>query len=180
VGQEKRGRWRTEWFLALPVLAMCLIVPDGSSVASEGARDHLKRAKVFLAAADYRRALEACQREVEEAPSAESYTYLTYVFQALDAYLEALAKEDRWVGVEHLFLNLATRDTQDLVDPPDVLARIAKEIIQDSVRRQADITAAMATRLDKTATERLWRQQTEWRKANPDGWWAGVPAEWKW
>ena len=38
---------------------------------------HLQRAKVFLAAGDYRRAVEACRQEVLEHPSAESYLYLT-------------------------------------------------------------------------------------------------------
>ncbi len=171
--------------LATGLLATLLIVfsllPSGSAQASsEKPRDHLKRAKVFLAAGDYRRALEACQREVDEAPSAESYVYLTYVYHAIDGYLESLARADRWVAVEHLYLNLATRDAQDLVDPPDVLARIAKEIIQESVQRQADITAAMAAKLDGATVERLWVQQAAWRKAKPDRWWAGVPEEWGW
>jgi tetratricopeptide (TPR) repeat protein len=148
--------------------------------SSEPAREHLKKARVFLAAGDYRRALEACQREINDAPSAESYIYLTYVYHAIDAYLEFLSKADRWVAVEHVYLNLASRDTLDLVDPPDVLARIAKEIIQGSVRQQSDLTAAMADRLDRAAVERLWKQQTEWRKANPDGWWNGVPEGWGW
>ncbi|TAJ06989.1 MAG: hypothetical protein EPO61_13460 [Nitrospirae bacterium] len=143
-------------------------------------RDHLKRAKVFLAAGDYRHAVEACQREVEEAPSVQSYIYLTYIYQAIDGYLEAMAKADRWVAVEQLYLNLATRNTEDLTDPPDVLARIAKELIQESVRRQSDVTAAMATRLDKATAERLWTQQTAWRAAHPDDWWSGVPEAWNW
>jgi hypothetical protein len=82
--------------------------------------------------------------------------------------------------VEQLYLNLATHDTEDLTDPPDVLARIAKELIQESVRRQSDVTAAMATRLDKATTERLWTQQTAWRAAHPDDWWSGVPETWNW
>lgn len=143
-------------------------------------RDHLKRAKVFLAAGDYRHAVEACQREVEEAPSAHSYVYLTYVYHTIDGYLEAMAKADRWVAVEQLYLNLATHNAEDLTDPPDVLARIAKELIQESVRRQSDVAAAMATRLDKATTERLWMQQTAWRAVHPDDWWSGVPQEWNW
>jgi tetratricopeptide (TPR) repeat protein len=146
----------------------------------EPAHEHLKRAKVFLAAGDYRRAIEACQHEVEEAPSAESYVYLTYVYQALDGYLEAMAKSDRWVAVEQVYLSLATRNVEEMIDPPDVLARIAKEITQESMRRQSDITAAMAARLDKAATERLWKQQTEWRKAHPENWWSGLPEGWHW
>jgi len=135
---------------------------------------------MFLAAADYRRAIEACQREVQERPSAASYVYLTYVYHALDAYLEHLAKTDRWVSVEHVYLNLASNGVQDLVDQPTVLARIAKELIQGSAQQQADITAAMANRLDQPATARLWLQQTDWRKAKPDGWWAAPPDAWGW
>lgn len=141
---------------------------------------HLQRAKIFLAAGDFRRALEACQQEVHDRPSVESYIYLTYIFQAIDAYVESLAQQDRWVAVEHLYLNLATGRTEDLVDPPDVLARIAKEVIQGAVRRQSDVTAAMAARLDQGAVARLWKQQTAWRQARPDGWWFGVPDGWNW
>ncbi len=140
----------------------------------------LQRAKVFLAAGDYRRAVEACRQEVDARPSAESYLYLTYVYQALDAYVEALAKADQWTGIELLYVSLLSPRPDDLVDEPDVLARVAKEMIQSAVRRQADVTAAMAARLDAAAVARLWTQQTAWRKAKPDGWWFGVPAEWPW
>ena len=146
----------------------------------EGTRDHLSRAKVFLAAGDYRGALDACLREVREAPSAESYVYVTYVYQAIDGYLDHLAAIDRWVGVEQLYSNLTFQGPQDLVDPPDILARIAKEVIQESARKQSDVTAAMAARLDQAVVERLWKQQAAWRKANPKTWWSGVPAEWNW
>lgn len=163
--------------LCLILLLPVVLAPVASS---EPSQTNLHRAKVFLAAGDYRHAVEACQREVEEAPSAHSYVSLTYVYQAIDGYLEAMVKADRWVAVEQLYLNLATHDTEDLTDPPDVLARIAKELIQESVRRQSDVTAAMATRLDKAATERLWTQQTAWRAAHPDDWWSGVPEAWNW
>ncbi|MBM4122101.1 MAG: hypothetical protein FJ249_05875 [Nitrospira sp.] len=166
--------------LAVILFGFSLLPAGPAQASSEKARDHLKRAKVYLAAGDYRRALEASQREVNEAPSVESYVYLTYVYHAIDGYLDSLAKADRWVAVEHLYLNLATGGPQDLTDPPDVLARIAKEILQGSVQRQADISAAMATKLDKAAAERLWVQQAAWRKAKPDGWWEGVPGEWGW
>jgi hypothetical protein len=135
---------------------------------------------VFLAAGDYRRALNACQKEIEEAPSAASYIYLTYVLQAVEGYLDHLASIDRWVGVEQLYWNLIFQGPQDLTDPPDVLARIAKEIIQDGSRKQSDVTAAMAARLDDAEVARLWKQQTTWRKERPDSWWSGVPAEWNW
>jgi hypothetical protein len=149
-------------------------------VAAERGRDHLKRAKVHLAAADYRRAIDACQREIDESPSAASYAYVTYVYQALDGYVEHLAKTDRWVLIEQLYRSLALTSTQDLIDPPEVLARIAKEMIQDGARRQSDVAAAMAARLDKETVARLWKAQTAWRSAHPDDWWAGVPDEWGW
>ena len=146
----------------------------------EETRDHLNRAKEFLAAGDYRSALDACLREVRDAPSADGYVYVTYVYQAIDAYLDHLAEIDRWVGVEQLYTNLTFQGPQDLVDPPDILARIAKEIIQESARKQSDVNAAMAARLDQAAVERLWKQQAAWRRANPKTWWSGVPAEWNW
>lgn len=151
-----------------------------TTVSAGEPHDHLTRAKTFLAAADYRRAVEACLDQVKDVPSADSYVYLTYVFHAIDGYLDHLAATDRWVGVEQLYVNLTFQGPQDLVDPPEVLARIAKELIQDSVRRQSDVTAAMAARLDQARTEALWKQQAAWRRAKPDGWWAGVPAEWNW
>lgn len=171
--------------LLVTALASLVMLTAGVARAEQGPqdqtrRDHLRRAKIYLAAGDYRRALEACQREVDEAPSAQSYVYLTYVLQAIDGYLEHLSKADRWVQVEHLFLNLAMRRPEDLVDPPEALARIAKEIIQESARRQSDIAAAMAARLDEATVAQLWKQQTAWRKAKPESWWAGVPEEWGW
>lgn len=165
---------------ALVLIVPTLLEPAFADTSTERSHHHLKKARIFLAAGDYRRALEACRREVEEAPSAESYVYVTYVYHAIDGYLEHLAKNDRWVAVEQLYLNLASHGVEDLVDPPDVLARIAKEIIQGSVRQQSDVSAAMATRLDKTLTEQLWKQQTAWRAARPEGWWFGVPDGWAW
>jgi hypothetical protein len=141
---------------------------------------NLQRAKVFMAAGDYRRAIEACQNEITERPSARSYVYLTYVYQAVDAYLDALAKADRWVQVELLSLSLAAERPEDLLDPPNVLARISKELIQESVKKQSDVTAAMAERLDKREVAALWEQQKSWRAYSPDDWWFGVPAEWNW
>lgn len=138
----------------------------------------LTKVNLFLTAGDYRRALEACQRAIDEAPSAASYIHLTYVYQAIDAYLEHLAQEERWMAVEHLYLNLAYRDTEDLVDPPGGLARMAKEMIQASVRQLSDVTAAMANRLDKAESDRLWVEQAQWRAANPKTWWQGVPTAW--
>ena len=65
-------------------------------------------------------------------------------YHALDGYLEHLASTDQWVRVEQLYVNLVAGRREDLVDPPDVLARIAKELIQQAVQRQAEVTAAMA------------------------------------
>jgi len=115
-----------------------------------------------------------------ESPSAESYIYVTYVYHAIDGYIEHLANTDRWVGIEQLYVNLTFQGPQDLVDPPEVLARIAKEVIQGSVQRQSDVTAAMAARLDEATVAKLWKQQKAWRAAKPDRWWAGVPPEWNW
>jgi Tetratricopeptide repeat len=165
--------------VALVLYTMPGMLTNDAGAASE-ARGHLQRARVYLAAGDYRRAVEACQRQIDEWPSAESYIYLTYVYQAIDGYLEHLSKHDRWVAVEQLYLNLAMRGTEDLTDPPDVLARIAKEIIQGSVRQQSDVTAAMAARLDQEAVARLWKLQTAWRTAKPESWWSGVPEGWNW
>ena len=82
--------------------------------------------------------------------------------------------------MEQLYLNLITGRTEDLVDPPDILARMAKELIQQAVQRQADAAAAMASRLDEVRAEQMWRQQAAWRKARSADWWSGVPPEWKW
>ena len=176
------------WEQRVILVSLCVLVAVAiftgvgreSGWAAERGRDHLKRAKVYLAAGDYRRAVEACQREIDESPSAASYVYLTYVYQALDGYVEHLAKTDRWVSIEQLYRSLALTSTQDLIDPPEVLARIAKEMIQDGARRQSDVAAAMAARLDQDSVNRLWKMQTAWRAAKPESWWTGVPDEWGW
>ncbi|MCW5798501.1 MAG: hypothetical protein LZF60_50098 [Nitrospira sp.] len=152
--------------------------PPGLSAAEH--RSHLDRAAVFLRAGDYRQALEACQAEVKDAPSARSYVYLTYAYHALDGYLQHLASTDQWVRVEQLYVNLSTGRVEDLLDPPDVLARIAKEVIQQAVQRQADVTAALAARLDEPLVKQLWQEQTAWRQARPDDWWSGAPPQWQW
>lgn len=171
---------------ALVVLGLLLCAPATSLQAgipgrsSEPGRPHLSRAKVFLAAGDYRRALEAAQKTVDEAPSAASYIYLTYVYQAIDGYLEHLARTDQWGAVDRLYMNLAFSNPEDLVDPPGGLARMAKEMIQTSVRQQSDLSAAMATKLDKAVAEELWQQQAAWRSEHPDRWWSGTPESWHW
>ncbi|MCS6263387.1 MAG: hypothetical protein H8K11_06470, partial [Nitrospira sp.] len=84
------------------------------------------------------------------------------------------------VRVEQLYLNLSTGRSEDLIDPPDVLARIAKEVIQQAVQRQSDVTAAMAARLDEALVRQFWQEQDAWRRARPTDWWSGAPAEWHW
>lgn len=160
------------WTLAWSVVAV--------EVNAEEPLSHLQRAKTFLQAADYRRAIDACQEEIRVRPSAAAYVYLTYVYLALDQYLNHLAQTDQWVTVELVYLNLASGRVEDLTDPPDVLARIAKEVVQQALQRQADITAAMAKRLDEPIVLELWKQQTAWREAKPGEWWFGVPPEWRW
>lgn len=132
----------------------------------------------FLQAGDYRRALEACQQAINEMPTVDAYIHLTYVYQAIDGYLDQLSQDEHWMAVEQLYLNLAYRDIDDLVDPPGGLARMAKEMIQTSVRQQSDVSAAMAVRLNKAESDRLWQQQAQWRTAHPATWWKGMPDAW--
>lgn len=141
---------------------------------------HLMGAKIYLKAGDYRRAIEACQRQIDDHPSVESYVYLAYVYQALDGYLMSLAKQEDYVKVEQLSLNLTAREIIDLIDPPNVMPRMAQELIHEGIRQQFDVTAGMANRLNHARTDELWTQQAAWRESNPDGWWAGIPPEWKW
>jgi len=140
----------------------------------------LSRAKIFLKAGDYRRAIEACQRQIDDRPSVESYVYLAYVYQALDGYLMFLVKQEDYVKVEQLSLNLTAREIIDLIDPPNVMPRMAQELIHEGLRQQFDITAAMANRLNRSRTDELWMQQAAWRESHPEDWWAGIPPEWKW
>ena len=153
-------------------------VADPGRVSHDLSPDRISKIDRYLAAGDFRRALEQSQREIDESPSVASYIHLTYVYQAIDAYLEHLSHEERWTAVEHLYLNLAYRDTEDLIDPPGGLARMAKEMIQTSVRQQSDVSAAMASRLDLAESNRMWTEQAAWRTTNPKTWWQGVPATW--
>lgn len=140
----------------------------------------LARAKVYLQVGDYRRAVEACQRNIDQNPSVEAYVYLAYVYQATGGYLAYLAKQEDYVKVEQLSLNLTAREVIDIIDPPNVMPRMAQELIHEGLRQQFDITASMANRLNRTRTDELWLQQSAWRKLQPDAWWAGVPQEWPW
>jgi hypothetical protein len=169
-------------FAALGLLVMLgggLAFGEQAGSALSVMRTSLAKAHIYLAAGDYRRALEVCQKEIDDAPSVDAYIHLTYVFHAIDAYLDHLSREERWNTVEQLYLNLAYKDPQDLIDPPGGLTRIAKEMIQTGVHQQSDVSAAMATRLNKSEADRLWQQQTQWRTANPDTWWAGIPDAWR-
>lgn len=140
----------------------------------------LARAKVFVQAGDYRRAIEACQRNIDHDPSVEAYVYLAYVYQATDGYLAFLAKQEDYVKVEQLSLNLTAREVIDIIDPPSIMARMAQELIHEGLRQQFDISSSMANRLNHARTDELWLQQAAWRESQPDSWWAGVPKEWQW
>jgi len=140
----------------------------------------LARAKVFVQAGDYRRAVESCQRHIDQHPSVEAYVYLAYVYQAIDGYLAALVKQEDYVKVEQLSLNLTAREVIDLIDPPNVMPRMAQELIHEGLRQQFDIAAATANRLNRARTNELWLQQSSWRESQPDSWWSGVPPEWNW
>jgi len=148
--------------------------------AQRTSKTELARAKVFVQAGDYRRAVEACQRNIDHDPSVEAYVYLAYVYQAIDGYLGFLAKQEDYVKVEQLSLNLTAREVIDIIDPPNVMPRMAQELIHEGLRQQFDITASMANRLDRARTDELWVQQSAWRESQPDSWWAGVPKEWQW
>ncbi|MCA9472980.1 MAG: hypothetical protein MRJ96_16160 [Nitrospirales bacterium] len=141
---------------------------------------HLHRAKVYLKAGDYRRAVEACQKYLDDYPSVAGYVYLAYVYEAIEGHLSALQKKDDWVKVGQIALNLTTRKLLDIIDPPNVMPRMAREMIHEGLRQQFDIASAMANRLDQERTTEMWAQQMRWREAHPDDWWTGVPEEWDW
>lgn len=167
------------------ILTVCIGLPTAPALAEPDRGDFCRADRTlaklhnYLMAGDYRRALELSQRGIDEAPSAAGYIRLTYVYRAIEAYLMHLTQEEQWTAVEHLHLNLAYRETEDLIDPPGGLARMAKEMIQESVRQQSDVSAAMAARLDKDESDRLWAQQTDWRARYPDSWWRGLPLDWR-
>lgn len=160
------------WFIGTPV--------SFAGSAAVNVQDPLARAKVYLAAGDYRRAVEACQMNVDQSPSVESYVYLIYVYHALNGYLEWLAQRDEWVKVGQLSLSMVHRGTMDLADPPNLLARMAKELLHEGIRQQYDIVAGMANRLNKARVDQLWLEKQAWQRIHPDDWWAGVPEQWHW
>ncbi|SLM44477.1 conserved hypothetical protein [Nitrospira sp. ND1] len=178
----RADRWHVKRMLA--ALGLSIIVAGQLTVEAQGQMAPVSRTSIvertglFLMAGDYRRALEACEQAIQERPSAEAYLQLTYVYQAIDAYLEQLSKDESWTAVEQLYLNLAYRHTEDLVDPPGGLARMAKEMIQTSVRQQSDVSAAMAVRLNRVTADRLWQEQAQWRHTHPTEWWRAFPDSW--
>ncbi len=90
------------WSVFFWLMLSWIFLGGGMSLAAGvqgGANNHLHRAKIYLAAGDYRRAVEACQRNVDETPSVESYVYLIYVYHAIDGYQEWLAQQDNWSEV---------------------------------------------------------------------------------
>ncbi len=172
------------WMLVL-MLTLCgaLALPHSAAQTAKDqlvAKTDLARARVYLQVGDYRRAVEACQRNIDRNPSVEAYVYLAYVYQATDGYLSYLAKQEDYVKVEQLSLNLTAREVIDIIDPPNVMARMAQELIHEGLRQQFDITSSMANRLNRARTDELWLQQSAWRKSQPDSWWSGVPKEWPW
>lgn len=164
------------------IIAGMLCSPGWAQVEQKSAisQDYLSRANIYLMAGDYRRAIEACQRNIDVDPSVEAYVYLAYVYQALDAYLDSLVKEEDYVKVEQLSLNLTAREIIDLIDPPNVMPRMAQELIHEGIRQQFDVIAAMANRLSRTRTDELWTQKTSWQEAQPDSWWTSAPEAWRW
>ena len=168
--------------LLLLFLGWCLTGTSVSVAESsmQSVQAPLVRAKVYLAAGDYRRAVEACQMNIDQSPSVESYVYLIYVYHALDGYLEWLSKRDEWVKVGQLSLSMVNRGTMDLVDPSDLLARMAKELLHEGIRQQYDLVAGMANRLDRTRADEIWLEMKAWKKTHPKNWWAGVPEQWQW
>lgn len=165
--------------LVMTWLCLGVSVALGSDVL-EQAVSPLHRAKVYLAAGDYRRAVEACQLHIDRHPSVESYVYLIYVYHAIDGYMEWLAEEDNWGEVGRLAMSMVNRGTMDLVDPPNTMSRMAKEILKEGLRQQFDIAAGMANRLNKPRADELWLERKAWEEAHPTTWWAGVPESWNW
>lgn len=179
---DLHDRWDVNRTIA--VIGLMITLAGTPTLQAHGQASHVsplssvEKTGLYLKAGDYRRALEVCERALQDMPSAEAYLHLTYVYQAIDAYLEQLSKDESWTAVEQLYLNLAYRHTEDLVDPPGGLARMAKEMIQTSVRQQSDLSAAMAVRLNKAGSDRLWQEQAQWRKAHPTTWWRALPDSW--
>ena len=70
-------------------------------------------------------------------------------------WTDSLARADQWVAREHLSHNLPAGRTQGLIEPSDVPASIAKELIQPALHKLSDVTAALATRPDSAVGARV-------------------------
>ncbi len=177
--------WCCKRALSVGAMAVIFVNLPGCAGVSSGGEGMVVVARppeqvgAFLAAGDYRRAIEACQEDLRVRPSVGSYLALTYVYQALGAFLEDAVTQDRWSVVEQVVRNLNGDHPAQLIDAPDVLPRIAKELISDSLQRQSDVAAAMAARLDGDTARRLWSQQAVWRRLHPRDWWHGLPPAWR-
>lgn len=178
---------RTKCFSVYAVLFSLVLsvgVFDGPGIFAEDTQRlspaPLHRAKIYLAAGDYRRAVEACQLNIDQNPSVESYVYLIYVYHAIGGYQEWLAQQDKWSDVGRLGVSMVDRGTLELVDPPNTLSRMSKEILDEGLRVQFDIVAGMANRLDKSRVDQLWLERKTWEQENPKTWWSGVPVSWNW
>ena len=87
-------------------------------------------------------------------------------------------RSEQWEAVAQLYLNLAYREAQDLIDPPGGWRAWRKKPFSPVSGNRAIERAAMATRLNPDETGRLWAQQARWRAAHPDDWWLGIPVVW--
>ena len=79
-------RMRQSW-LCVVIGLLCWMTSQilaPSDLFAEEPPSHLQRAVVFLKAGDYR------QAAVRDRPSVRTYAFLTYVYHALDGYLEHL------------------------------------------------------------------------------------------
>lgn len=125
---------------------------------SHAAPPNFQQTKVFLVVRDFRPGIEAGWADVIERPSASRDVALTYVDHALDAYLDSLAKADRWVAVELLAQSLSAGGPEGRRSCWTFRIFSRGLLIQSSARKQVDVSAALATRLDEQAVAVSWGQ----------------------
>ena len=94
--------------------------------------------------------------------------------------LVLLAQQVNWGDVGRVAMSMVNRGTLDLVDPQDMLSRMAKEILKEGIRQQFDIVAGTANRLNKPRADEMWLERKAWQEAHPHDWWTGVPESWNW